>query len=101
MLAEQLVQTHMPNASLVGSDVCVLSAAYPDDPLREEGAVGWRAQVARKRGVGTEVQVRVFGSWIRLHDTVRISPVVQEEQGGGVQLDSSDDEVPQKRGRVR
>ena len=74
---------------------------YPDDPLREEGAVGWRAQVARKRGVGTEVQVRVFGSWIRLHDTVRISPVVQEEQGGGVQLDSSDDEVPQKRGRVR
>ena len=45
----------------VDVDVCVLSAAYPDEPLREEGAVGWRAQVARKRGVGTEVQVRVFG----------------------------------------
>ena len=108
VLAEQLVTTFMPYASLVGSDVCVLSAAYPDTPLREEGAVGWRAQVARKRGGGADLQVQVFGSWFLLHDAERISPVVQgeaeggEEEEGERELDSSDDEVPvlQKKARV-
>jgi len=83
-----------PYSELVGSDVCVLAAAYPD-AAEHLGAdrVGWRGAVSAKRGGGLQkAQVSVFGSWFVLSDTTRVQPILQEdEEGDGSSDDDSDD----------
>ena len=73
----------MPAAALVGSDVCVMPAAFPDEELTEAGSVGWRGLVTGKRGSGENVQVEVFGAWFKLQDESRIRPITQLEEGEG------------------
>ena len=55
--SKELADAFMPVAALVGSDVCVLPAAFPGEKLKESGSVGWRGLVVSKRGSGKEVQV--------------------------------------------
>jgi hypothetical protein len=80
-----------PYSELVGSDVCVLAAAYPDAAERlGADRVGWRGAVSAKRGGGLRnAQVTVFGSWFALSDTTRLQPILQE---GGEDEGSSDDD---------
>ena len=62
-------------ASLRGSDVCVMAAAYPNVALVMRGAVGWRASVCAIRGRQGAEQVEVFGSWLALRNARYIQPV--------------------------
>ena len=43
--AADLAQHHPPLAQLLGSDVCVMAAAYPTYALSRDGAIGWRGLV--------------------------------------------------------
>ena len=51
--------------ALVGSDVCLLKAAYPDVSVGSD-TVGWRAQVTRHRTTRDGPQVQLFGHWFAL-----------------------------------
>ena len=68
---------------LVGSDVCVLAAAFAGCSgvgfqLMRPQTVGWRAEVRAARGGGKKaVEVEVFGSWLKLRDQRQIRPIVQ------------------------
>ena len=75
----EIAEVHQPWASIVGTDVCVLPAAFPRAPPPSEGMVGWRAEVQRKRGsaVKANQQVQLFGAWFALMDTDRILPMEQ------------------------
>ena len=114
MGSEELAEEHLPSAALVGSDVCVLPLAFPEETLKMPGAIGWRGEVTGKRGGGKSVQVRVFGAWLGLYDARRICAIEQEEseeeegeeeegeeeEGEGEEssgLDSSGDERPAKK----
>ena len=79
--AAELVAEHPPTLELVGADVCVMSAVYPEDAqsLTRSGAVGWRATVTQTRGGAPNVQVRVFGSWFALGDETFLKPIRQPE----------------------
>ena len=81
----EIAEVHQPWASIVGTDVCVLPAAFPRAPPPSEGMVGWRAEVQRKRGsaVKANQQVQLFGAWFALTDTDRILPVEQLEMEEG------------------
>ena len=70
-----LGDTHPRFARLLGADVCILQAAYPDEALHGD-AIGWRAQVQGKRGRRKgQAQVKVFGSWFKLSDASKILPI--------------------------
>ena len=112
VLPDQIVGAHVPYANLVGSDVCVLPAAYPLSKLKKAGTIGWRAEVTAKRGrCSSSAQIKVLGAWFDLNDKSRILSVVQEgeeEEGeeeeetgmdsnGDTGLDSSGDERPPQR----
>ena len=67
---------HPPWAELMGSDVCVLAKAYPDDAAHcQPGTIGWRAEVQ----IIDEAKqlVRVFGSWFVLANSEVIRPIKQ------------------------
>ena len=85
-----LATEHPPYDELVGSDVCVLQAAYSGEQLQNRSAVGWRAQVTAKRGGPTRPQVSVFGSWFNLKDAATIAPIEQESDDD--EEDTDDDE---------
>ena len=60
-----LAESHPPFAGIVGCDVCVLPAAFPNDAAPKIGMIGWRGEVTAKRGArskGNE-QIEVFGAW--------------------------------------
>ena len=71
VVADDLIENHPPPSELVGSDVCVMAAAYPSHALSSSGVVGWRGLVTHSRGGA----VRVFGSWFRLADEAFIKPI--------------------------
>ena len=76
--------------ALVGSDVCLMHAAYPGVALTTEGAIGWRGEVTEYSGHGQ--LVKVFGSWFPLNDDQLIRPVEpQEEPVAGVAEGSGDE----------
>ena len=81
-----------PYSELVGSDVCVLAAAYPDAAERlGADRVGWRGVVSAKRGGGLRAaQVTVFGSWFYLSDATWLQPILQEGEKGDGSSDDSD-----------
>ena len=70
---------------MVGSDVCLLHAAYPDTPLQTPGAIGWRAQVTGKGRDKTTgaTKVQVFGQWYGLENGSVIRPIEQLEEEEG------------------
>ena len=76
---DEIAEAHPMWAEIVGADVCVLPAAFPQAPPPGEGMVGWRAEVQAKRGSAAKAneQVRLFGAWFKLGDTNRILPVEQ------------------------
>ena len=85
--SDVLAHAHLPLAAMVGSDVCLLHAAYPDTPLQTPGAIGWRAQVTgkgRDKTTGAP-KVQVFGQWYGLENGSVIRPieqlVLEEEEG--------------------
>ena len=63
--------------SIVGRDVCVMAAAWPDEQLERRGAIGWRAVVSSLRGRAPQQQVQVFGEWFALSDERYVRPIVQ------------------------
>ena len=73
-ITADLTDEHPSYGELVGSDVCVLAAAFEGETLTREGAIGWRGQVTAKHSG----KVQVFGSWFKLHDTSFILPIQQE-----------------------
>ena len=78
--SKELAEQHLPYAALVGSDVCILPAAFEGFPLRE-GSIGWRGQVTAKRGGGlAKAQVEIFGTYFSLLDRSKILPIVQPEE---------------------
>ena len=82
-VADELVQDHPCFSVLVGSDVCVMAAAYPTDALSRRKAVGWRGIVTHTRGGASDPQVRVLGFWFRLADEIFLKPIKQLTQGEG------------------
>ena len=95
----ELVAEYPAYADLVGTDVCVLPAAFPGASLKTEGAIGWRAVVTDKRNVRGEAQVKVFGAYFSLHDSLRLRPVQQwaDEDGG----EEADGQARTRRARAR
>ena len=79
--ADDLIQDHPPPSELVGTDVCVMAAAYPTHAFSRSGAVGWRGLVTHSRGGA----VRVFGSWFRLADETFIKPIKEAEEEPALQ----------------
>ena len=77
VVADELAQDHPSSSELVGSDVCVMAAAYPTDALSRRRAIGWRGLVTHTRGGASDPQVRVFGFWFRLADETFLKPVKQ------------------------
>ena len=45
---DEIAEAHPMWAEIVGADVCVLPAAFPQAPPPGEGMVGWRAEVQAK-----------------------------------------------------
>ena len=87
-------------AALVGSDVCILPAAFEGFPLRE-GSIGWRGQVTAKRGGGlAKAQVEIFGTYFSLLDRSKILPIVQpeEEEEAEDDEDGGEDEEGEEEG---
>ena len=78
---ESIAERHLPYQALVGSDVCVLAAAWPQEKLIHPSSLGWRAEILAVRGKQSNRQVCVFNkkSWFLLSDTERILPIIQEE----------------------
>ena len=70
---------HLTYRELVGSDVCVLEAAFAGwgYRLKRPKTVGWRGQVTNARGGSRSAEVEVFGSWFRLSDKSAIRPIRQ------------------------
>ena len=83
VVADELAQDHPSSSELLGSEVCVLAAAYPTDALSRRRAIGWRGLVTHRRGGASDPQVRVFGFWFRLADETFLKPVKQLTQGKG------------------
>jgi hypothetical protein len=87
--------TFLPWANIVGSDVCVLPAAFPDSKLTRETTIGWRGIVQSKRGSAAKdtQQIQVYGGWFKLRDQTRILPIKTE---GDIRIDlfGSDDDDP-------
>ena len=75
-----LAQGYPAYADLLGSDVCVMGAAFaPEFVLHTRGAVGWRGEVTDVRGRSiAHAQVEVFGTWFALSDVQRMRPIRPE-----------------------
>ena len=80
---QELADAHPEPADLVGADVCVLAAARPSARLQGRRSVGWRATVSGCKGRKAELQVEVFGLWVKLADTTRLAPIQQPETEEG------------------
>lgn len=92
VITAELAASHPEYAQLVGADVCVMAAAFPEFELQRRNAIGWRGQVSAIRGrAGVRAQVEVFGVWWRLADAAHIRPIIQESCSGveKQQLDGS------------
>ena len=96
--SEELAEEHLPSAALVGSDVCVLPLAFPEEDLKMPGAIGWRGEVTGKRGGGKSVQVRVFGAWLKLYDARRICAIEQVE---GEEVEGEEEEGEEEEGEEK
>ena len=83
VVPDELAQDH-PSV-LVGSEVCVMAAAYPTDVFTRRSAIGWRGLVTHERGGASDPQVRIFGFWFRLADETFLKPVKQLTQGSRVE----------------
>ena len=89
-----LAESHPPFAGIVGCDVCVLPAAFPNDAAPKSGMIGWRGEVTAKRGArskGNE-QIEVFGAGFTLYDRDRIVPVTQLEDSEAEESDKESDD---------
>ena len=58
--------------TLLGTDVCLMKSAYPEETLVLEGSVGWRAEVRKQRKAPiarnqVQHQVQLFGHWFDLY----------------------------------
>ena len=60
---DAIVESHPATAGIVGLDVCVLAAAFPQTALQTPGAIGWRVTVTGKCGsvANKSLQVNVSG----------------------------------------
>ena len=90
---DEIAESHPAMAGIVGLDVCVLAAAFPQTALHTPGAIGWRVTVTGKRGsvAKKSLQVNVSGSWVALSDRTRILPIQQEDDDEGEESEEGED----------